>query len=275
MARAPRGAAGGDGGPKPVRYRAASILREHYERERRDADLARLLEVELEIATNPRELAVGHRQIANHYSKLGELPTALEHVAALVLLEPEVGAHREELASLAARVERYDRLADVLVAASEKSDSESLRAELMMAAGDVWVDHLHDEDRAMEAYLGVLAAKAAPPKVVLDAARKVEPLLEHASRAWDLLDVLERLAALEESSSARARAWMPAARLATSLGDRDRAIAAWEARLSEEEDPEALDSLVDLLEQGERWVDLISALAWRAREPRSREARAG
>ena len=227
-----------------MRYRAASILREHYLQERRDADLARLLEVELEIATNPKELAIGHRQIADHYSKLGELATALEHVAALVLLEPEVTAHRRELSDLAARAGRYDRLADVLTIASEKTDSETLRAELMTAAGDVWVGHLRDEDRAMEAYLGVLATKTAPPAIVLDAARKVEPLLEHASRAWDLLDVLERLAALEESSSARARAWMLAARLATSLGDRVRAITAWEARLSEEEDPEALDSLI-------------------------------
>jgi tetratricopeptide (TPR) repeat protein len=273
MAHAPRGAAVQEGGPKPVRYRAASILREHYERERRDADLARLLEVELEIATNPRELAAGHRQIADHHAKMGDLPTALEHVAALVLLEPEASDHRVELAELAARVGRYDRLAAVLVEASEKADSETLRAELMTAAGDVWVGHLHDEDRAMEAYLGVLAAKAAPAALVLDAARKVEPLLEHASRAWDLLDVLERLAALEETPSARARAWMLAARLATSLGDRTRAITAWEARLSEEEDPDALDSLIDLLEQQERWSDLISALAWRAREPRSQEAK--
>lgn len=270
MAASPRGAAG-VGEPKPVRYRAAALLREPYERAGRDADLARLLEVELEIATSPEELKLGHRRIAAFYTKLGDEATALEHVAALVVLEPDVAAHRDELSALAARIGRYDRLADVLVGASERAESELLRAELMLSAGDVWVVHLHDEERAIGAYLGVLAAKAAPPALVLAAAQKVEPLLERANRAWDLLDVLERLAGLEDSVSARARAWTLAARLSASLGDNARAIAAWEARLEEEPDGEALDSLIDLLDRESRWPALVSALDRRARSVRSRD----
>jgi len=272
MASAPRGAAE-DGGERPVRYRAAAILREQYEREGRDADLARLLEIELEITTNPDDLIVGHRKIATFRAKLGDDASALEHVAALVLLDPEAVSYRTELAELAARVGRYDRLADVIAHAGEKAKSEVLRAELMVAAGDVWVTHLGDEERAMGVYLEVLSMKAAPPALVLSTARKVEPLLERASRAWDLLEVLERLAALEDSTLARGRAWTLAARLATSLGDHPRAITAWQARLDEDGDTEALDALIDLLERESRWQDLLVALRRRVAAPRPAEER--
>jgi len=272
MASAPRDAVGSEG-VKPVRYRAASMLREHYERTSRDADLARLLEVELEIATSPGDLASGHRQIATLRTQLGDDSSAMDHVAALVLLEPEQAAYRAELSALAGKVKRHDRLADVLAQAGEKAGSDTLRAELLVAAGDVWVEHLHDDDRAIHAYLEVLGAKDAPPSLVLDAARKVEPLLERASRAWDLLDVLESIGKLEETTSARARAWTLAARLATSLADNARAIAAWEARLEASSDAEALDALIDLLDREARWRDLLSALARRASTPGSPEAR--
>ena len=273
MATAPRGLAGPPDSPKPVRYRAASILRTEYERTGRDADLARLFEIDLEIASSPAERALGHRQIAHFYTKLGDHATALEHVATLALLEPEVAAHRAELADLAARVGRYDRLAEVLSGVSEKTESEALRAELMIAAGDVWVDHLRDDARAITAYLGVLAAKAPPPALALAAGRKVKPLLEQANRAWELLEVLERLAVLEDSSRARAEAWTLAARTATTLGDSARAILAWEARLKEEPSAEALDALIDLLERAERWKELLKALERRSLEPRSRAER--
>ncbi len=273
MASAPPGAATAEGGPKPVRYRAASILRKHYEPLRRDGDLARLFEIELEIATSPEELVQGHRQIANFHARLGDHSTALEHVATLALLEPENAEHRRELAALVERVGRHDRHAEVLVKVSEKTTSQALRAELMTSAGDVWAIHLHDDERAITAYLSVLAEKESPPRLVLEAARKVEPLLERANRAWDLLDVLERLAALEAAPAARARAWTLAARLATSLGDHARGIAAWDARLKEEPDPEALDSLIVLLERESRWTDLLAALGRRADAPRSPDER--
>jgi tetratricopeptide (TPR) repeat protein len=272
MTGAPRGRAA-DGGETPVRYRAAAILREHYERAGRDADLARFLEVELEITTDPDHLAKGHRRIATFRAKLGDDASAMEHVAALVVLEPDTAAHRTELAELAARVGRYDRLADVLAQAGEKTKSEVLRAELMVAAGDVWVTHLGDEERALRVYLEVLAAKATAPALVLETARKVEPLLERASRAWDLLEVLERLASVEDSSVARARAWTLAARLAMSLGDHARAISAWEARLKEGSDGEALDALIDLLEREGRWQDLLIALRQRVATPRPGDER--
>jgi tetratricopeptide (TPR) repeat protein len=273
MSLSPRGPGPEGSGEKPVRYRAAALLRAHYEQQKSDADLARLFEIELEIATSHEDLVTGHRKIATFYSNLAEYSTALEHLATLSLLEPDVAAHRVELAEVAAKVNRYDRLAEVLVKVSEKSASAPLRAELMTAAGDVWVTHLRDEDRAIGSYLSVLATPSAPPALVLEAARKVEPLLERANRSWDLLDVLERLAALEGESAERARAWTLAARLATSFGEHVRAITAWEASLKEREDSEALDSLIELLERESRWSDLLAALEKRAATPRTSEER--
>jgi Tfp pilus assembly protein PilF len=270
MAASPPGLASAEPGTRPVRYRAAAILRRHYEKADRDTDLVRLFEVELEIATSPAELVSGHRQIALFHTKLGDHVAALEHVATLALLEPDDGTHRAELASLAAKVGRYDRLAEVLVKVAERTQSIPLRAELMVAAGDVWVTHLADEERGIVVYLNVLAERLAPPAMVVDAARKVEPLLERANRGWDLLEVLERLAALEDESVARARAWAAAARLATSFDETARAITAWEARLAEAPDAEALDSLIVLLGRAERWQGLLAALVSRSRAKESR-----
>jgi tetratricopeptide (TPR) repeat protein len=273
MAASPRGPIDGEDERTSVRYRSAAILRGYYEQQGRDTDLARISEIELEVAIGHDDLVRAHRKIADLYTKLGDRSAALEHVATLALLEPEAVEHRDELKRLASDVGRYDRLADVLLQGSAKTESPALRAELMVEAGEVWLTHLSDDERAGTAYLAVLSAKDAPPRLVLDAARRVEPILERTNRSWDLLDVLERLAALEETGEARARAWTLAARLATSFGENARSILAWEARLSEGEDAEARDSLIELLDREGRWNDLLLALAHRAGLPRPPEDR--
>lgn len=262
-----------------VRQRAAALLKARYAAPGKEADLARVLEVELEVVKSVEERVRRHQQIAAIYAQLGQDDEALEHVVQLVMLEPEVGVHREELAALAARTGRFDRLAEVLVSAAEDANDDALEIELLMSAGDVNARSIDDVDRAIELYFRVLslagAAKGDADAALLEACRRVEPLLERAGRRGDRLTVLERLAALEHDPDVRWHVLGEAARLAMSEGEDERAIFAWEGRLEARAlDPEALDGLVSLFEKAERHRPLIDALSKRAtRADRSDEER--
>lgn len=258
-----------------VRQRAAALLKERYSLPGREADLARVLEVELEAVKSVKERIRRHQQIANIYATLGDDEHAMEHFVQLVLLEPEVSSHRTELASLAARVGRFERLAEVLVSAADDCDDDALRVELLMHAGVVNAERIGDRDRAIELFFRILRVSPIADEALLSACRHVEPLLEQAGRKPDRLDVLERLAILEEDPDTRWRVLGDAARLATELEEDDRAIWAWEGRLETvPDDIEALDGLVVLFEKAARWRPLIDVLGKRsAREDRTVEER--
>jgi tetratricopeptide (TPR) repeat protein len=256
-----------------VRQRAAALLKERYAEAGRDADLVRVLEIELESIKSIRERIRRHRQIAELYTTLGRDTQALEHAVSLVLLEPDVVGHRTRLAELAARVGRQDRLAEVLVAAAEDCTDDSLRVDLLMQAGTVNSDSLQDDARAIDLFFRVLDVPG-HDAAHLAAARRLAPLLERVERPYERLDVMERIAALEPDTNARRVELGQIAALASSLGESDRAIHAWELRLRDEPtDPEALGGLVVLLEKEHRWRPLIEVLDRRAESTSSDEER--
>lgn len=247
-----------------VRQRAAALLKERYAEPGMEADLARALEVELEAVKSVKERIRRHQQIAAIYAQLGDDEHAMEHFVHLVLLEPEVAAHRDELAQLAARIGRFERLAEVLVSAADDCNDDGLKVELLMHAGVVTAEQIGDRPRAIELFFRVLSISPIADEALLAACRQVEPLLDDAGRKADRLDVLERLAILESDHEVRWRVLGEAARLATELQEDDRAIWAWEGRLeAAPSDPEALDGLVVLFDKAERWRPLIDALAKR------------
>ncbi|MDF2693980.1 MAG: Exonuclease SbcC, partial [Labilithrix sp.] len=249
-----------------VRQRAAALLKERYNAPGKEADLARVLEVELEVVKSVKERIRRHHQIAGLYAQLGNDEAALEHFVQLVLLEPEVASHRQELRTIAARIERFDRFAEVLVSAADDSHDDALKVELLMSAGDVTAEKIGDIERAIELFFRVLAISPIADEALLEACRHVEPLLERADRRADRLDVLERLAILEHGADVKWHVLGEAARLAMGLEEDDRAIWAWEGRLEARPgDPEALDGLAFLFERAERWRPLIETLDKRAR----------
>ena len=255
-----------------VRQRAAALLKERYSGPGREADLARALEVELEAVKSVKERIRRHQQIAAIYTQLGDDENAMEHFVQLVLLEPEVAAHRSELALLAGRVGRYERLAEVLVSAADDCNDDALKVELLMHAGVVTAEKIGDIPRAIELFFRILRISPISDQALLAACRHVEPLLEQIGRKTDRLDVLERLAILEEEAEVRWKVLGEAARLATELREDDRAIWAWEGRLeTAKSDPDALDGLVVLFEKAERWRPLIDALARRGQLDRPRD----
>ncbi len=257
-----------------VRQRAAALLKERYAAPGREADLARALEVEFEAVKSVKERIRRHQQIAALYAQLGDDEHAMEHFVQLVLLEPEVAAHRTELALLAARVGRFERLAEVLVSAADDCNDDTLKVELLMHAGIVTAapEKIGDTQRAIELFFRILRISPISDQALLAACRQVEPLLEQVGRKTDRLDVLERLAILEEEAEVRWKVLGEAARLATELQEDDRAIWAWEGRLeTAPSDPEALDGLVLLFEKAERWRPLIDVLAKRGKLERAED----
>lgn len=249
-----------------VRQRAAALLKERYAEPGMEADLARALEVELEAVKSVKERIRRHQQIAAIYAELGDDEHAMDHFVQLVLLEPEVPAHRAELARLAAQVGRFERLADVLVSAADDCNDEALKVELLMHAGVVTAENIGDTPRAVDLFFRILASSPITDEALLTACRHVEPLLAKVGRKTDRLDVLERLAILESEGEVRWRVLGDAARLATELHEDDRAIWAWEGRLeTAPSDPDALDGLVLLFEKAERWRPLIDVLAKRGK----------
>ncbi|HEX3344295.1 MAG TPA: hypothetical protein VHS09_06965, partial [Polyangiaceae bacterium] len=232
-----------------VRQRTAGWLHQHYAQTGRDADLARVLLVELEAVKSGKERVKRHLQIAELYEKLGDVPNALEHIGLAVVLDPGDEARRAKLADLAERTGRLERLADLLAASADSCDSQALRLALMMQAATVRAERIGDAAGAIGLLSTVLGTRGVPDGDVLAAARKVEPLLEAAGRDEERLDVVERIAD-RETDAARREALGRAAQLAARLGQSSRAIALWERCIaSDERDAVALDGLVELLDR--------------------------
>jgi tetratricopeptide (TPR) repeat protein len=233
-----------------VRKRAAGWLRDHYAATGRDADFARMLLVELEGVRSVKERVRRHVQVAEIYERVGALPDALEQTGLAFVLAPDDEAQRAKLVSLAERTGRLERLADLLSAAAEAADAQALRIALTMQAADVRAGPLGDAPGAIVLLSSVLAARRVPDADVLLAARKLESLLEATGRIEERLDVAERIASVESDGAARREAIGRAARLATQLGQADRAMALWERRLTEDiRDMDALDGLTELLDR--------------------------
>ncbi len=257
--------------PASVRQRAAALLREHYARTGRDADLARVLLVELEAVKAPGERIPRHLAIADLYEKSGDPASALEQVGLAIVLDPGDEARRDRLAQLTEQTGRLERFAELLSAAAEVCEDGALRIALTMQAAAVRADRMGDASGAVTLLGAVLAAPDATPEDTLAAARRLDPLLESSGRSEERLDILERIAGLEEGTGRR-DALGQAARLSTQLGQFPRAIESWEKRLADDaQDADALDGLADLLERVARHERLAEVLALRARVAPNRE----
>ncbi len=248
-----------------VRQRAAALLKEKYGVPGREADLARMLEVELEAIKSPKERIRRHLQLAEVYEVLTQDERALAHRINLVLLDPESEDYQSKLAKLSRSLGKLEEYAGVLVKAGEASDSEDLRVDMFIRAAAVLAERVEDRDRAIELMFRVLATPQIPEGRLLEACRFIEPLLFAAERKHERLDVLERLSMIESDFNVKAKVLGEAARLATELGDFDRGIWAWEGRLEiEQNDVEALSGLVDLFERTTKWREMILARKRRA-----------
>jgi tetratricopeptide (TPR) repeat protein len=263
-----------ENGTASVRQRAATWLHEHYARTGRDAELARVMLVELESVKGTSERVDRHLRVAELFEQLGDTAAALEQVGSAVVLDPIDEARRTKLVELARNTGKLARLADLLSAAAGACEDPSLRASLVMQAASVRSDSIGDAAGAIGLLASALAAPDLPNADALAAARQLEALLDAAGRDEEHLHVLERIASLEGDPTARREARGRAAKLAARLGQSERATLLWELRVAEDDrDGEALDGLVELLERDDKSEPLARALELRARAASSEDRR--
>ena len=257
-----------------VRQRAATWLHQHYAQTGRDADLARVMLVELEAVGATKDRVTRHAAIARLYEKLGDLANTLEQTGLAFVLDPTDDSRRAALVDLAERTGRLERLADLLAAAADTAEAQALRVALTMQAATVRADRIDDAAGAIALLSTVLGVRNVSDEEILGAARRLEPLLEAAGRDEERLDAVERMASVQSDAAERWAALGRAAMLAGRLGQNERAIALWERRLADRAgDVAALDGLVALLEHEGRLARLAEVLDLRARAATSDDRR--
>lgn len=247
-----------------VRERALVLLRSRYEEQGREADVIRVLELALGRGEKSEEPAL-RRDIGLRLAAAGKHAEAMEQFLALLAIAPADLAAEGELRALAEKTGAHARHAEGLIAAAEASTQPERVAELLSAAAEVRAEKLDDLAGATMLYERVLAAVGASPRGALPAARRLAVLLARAGRSRERLDILDRLAELEPSASERRDVLAEIARESVTLGDADRALAAWQRRFdADEHDLEALSARIDLLASERRWSLLVAALRRRS-----------
>ncbi len=252
---------------KSVRHAAAELLRKRYEADGDVAQVARMLEVELELADTKQERVSRLEKIIQlRTDSIGDYRGAFESVAQLVALEPHETLHRVRLAELGGRTGDHARRAELLVTIAGGCQDAAVRLDLLLEAATVQKTDLGDSGAAVELLQRVLAEAGDDRARALSAARELDPLLDAAGRAAERVSVLEQLAELEDEAERRKAALGAAARVSGRvLKDWDRAIRAWRARLNDDaSDTEALDGLADAVAAQGNWADLVSVLEARA-----------
>lgn len=280
------------GTPAEVRGRALASLRAHYAAGGSTGEIIRVLIAAIAVADaahaggastagGPLDRLALHRDVAELLVGEGREAEAVEHYAALLVLDPmsdDAMGHLRELAERTARLDRYaGALAEAADALGTEADGLPARAvTLLFEAGTVRSDVLGDPGGAAGLYQRIFAAGNADPKILLDVCRRLDGLLQGEERRAERLSVLEKRASLEPEAALRRDLRIEAARIAEALGQADRALAAYDLVLAESPaDTTAHDASIALLERGGRWAEMVTALrrASEAKDGRGRDLR--
>jgi thioredoxin-like negative regulator of GroEL len=248
-----------------ARGSALTLLKDRYAAAKRSEDVVRVLRLALETDVRDEKIAV-HRELADRLVDLGRPGEAIEHAAAIVVLEPASPSARERLRQLAEASAAHARRVDALEAAVGHAEDAPTRLSLLVEAAEVAAEAASDAPRAIDLYARALATEGvSDDATLLSVARASSSLLAKAGRRAEQLEVLVRRASLEPDPAAQATVLGEAAALAAELGDRERALSLWTQRLDRaSDDVEALDAIVELLEAMERWPAQLDVLRRRA-----------
>jgi len=249
-----------------LRQRAARLLETVYVARDEIRDLVRVLEVRLEgLGTDPaneerRELL---RRIATlRDDRLHDDESALRTLSLLVPADPLDVDARKRLLEIGRRLNLNEQVAEVLTAAAERADTQSLRGEILMQVASICEELLGDRARAERVYRRVLVLDEADAELVLPAARALERIYIAGAEHAKLAEMLRIQVKLEQGGALRRELFGRLGELCQNvLRDNDGAIAAWKARVEENPDDEqALAALDRLYEITERYRDLVSVL---------------
>jgi tetratricopeptide (TPR) repeat protein len=248
---------------KPVRDAALDLLRSHYDQTTRPREVIRVLE--RVIGLDPANSGPLHEEAGARLAELDDLPAAMDHYAALLAMAPGSSATEEKLRQLAERGGHHDRYADGVAAAARVAKDPTRQVELLGEAARTRLERLADTESAIKLLVEAAGTSGASEHEQLGVARRLAALYAQTNRPRERLGMLERQAHLEASDAARSSILSEAAKLAESLGDTERALALWERRIdSDPSDLSGLDARIGILENQQRWDDLVAALESRA-----------
>ena len=248
---------------KPVRDGAIELLRAHYDATARPREFIRV--IERVIALDPTGSRALREEAGARLADLEDVIGAMGHYAALLALVPESTVVEEKLRTLAQRANQHERYADGVVAAARASADPTRKVALLAEAGRTRLEVLHDAEAAIRTLQEAQQVTDADAAEQIAVNRRLAELYARAGRLPERLSTLERLAQVEPSDTARSNILGEAAKLAESLGETDRALSLWERRMvADPSDLSGLDARISLLENQNRWDDLVAALEARA-----------
>ena len=251
---------GDDRAASETRLDALDALRLRYEATGAGARVPELLLTAIRFAEGAR-LCDLRRECGERLHALGDVSGALDQYTALIALTPEDRAVEDSLRQLAEAARDPARLASGLAAAAKACRTAERRVELLVRAAHVEDRQLGHPEQASELFEDATGGEAGAPELRLESLRRLEEIYDALGNKPKRLNALERLAAVEPKPGGKRFIWALAAELAVELGDVDRAIGAWQARLAlDPADVDALAAARDLLVRSERWPAVIDLL---------------
>jgi golgin subfamily B member 1 len=246
-----------------LRLATACLLEGVYEARDEVRPLVRMLEIRLESSKETEERRELLRRIGElRDERLHDDAGAFDALAQLCPMVPDDGGVRERLTEIGRRLNRNDKVCQVLTSAAEAADNKATRAEILMQVAALLEGPLGDTTKAEEVYRQLLQVDPDDVGIVVPAARALSRL-QVARGAHDALaETLEVEAKLEESIEARKSLYERLGDLyETNLGDPKKAIRAWRARLADDDSDEpTLSALERLYEHEKAHADLVEIL---------------
>ena len=235
-------------------------------RRQRPREVIRVLEKIIQIdPTHSREL---REEAGQRLAELDDVPAAMDHYAALLAIAPESQVTEEKLRSSPSAAAQHDRYGAGrrergAHGAEHRSDPQGRAARRGRAhAARADVRHRRRDRAARRGVRGQRRRRDTNSSRSRAGSRRCtrRPIGRRSASACSSA----RRTSKRATSRAR-RSSREAAKLAESLGDTDRALSLWERRVdSDPSDLSALDARIGILDNQQRWDDLVD----RAREPR-------
>ncbi len=243
-----------------LRKETLVTLRSVHESAERPEEIVRVLSEVLPLCDEDERKNL-HGELGERLSELEEHAASMDHYAALLLLDPSSALTQRNLRREAQFTKNFEHYATSLASAAECSSDTDRRVSLLSDAALALVEFTNNEPRAIDLLQSALAIKEINSKDVLNLGKRLNTLLNRADRSDERLLVLEQLELAESVPSSRKVLTGEVAKLAKTLDQPDRAIEAWRRRLSVDPgDLPALEQLIELLNNEERWAELIEVL---------------
>ncbi|MDB4988017.1 MAG: domain protein putative component of TonB system, partial [Myxococcaceae bacterium] len=245
------------------RQRIAGLLAPVYAAQGAHAELARVLEVQLEQLREPGARAdVLMRLGALRERELRDIPGAYHAYARAVDADPADSSAREELARVAVAANKVRERVAVLEGVLPRVAEQRVRAELLSELAQIWDVLVHDRERAIDAYTRLIGVDPHDGETVLPAARALERLYAEQSDHANIAEALRLQIAFERDVTDKAELLTRLAELSEEkLHDVPRAIEAHVERMDlDPSDPATLLALARLYELRKDFRRLIGIL---------------